>query len=299
MKRRDVLKGIAGATAGAVFGSISRSAKALSVVDVPDPPMPVGYVAHGSPLLLADKVRGPELAKWGASIPEPTGIIVMTPHYRAMKLEIGHVGPGFAMYNLPDWILAKTPKVSYATPTNVDLAKRVKDAIGSWFRVESSTDRIGFDHTTWIPLFHMFPKANIPVVEIAMPFNFREAELVTLGRTLAPLRNERILILASGTLTHNLAAADLEGKTSVPAWSADFDAWVKKTLEARDAAPFANWRKLAPAADIAHPDDGGHFRALLFALGAAATKDGTFQSVRFPVEGFELGNLSKRCVELA
>jgi 4,5-DOPA dioxygenase extradiol len=144
----------------------------------------------------------------------------------------------------------------------------------------------------------MFPKANIPVVEVAMPFTFREAELAVLGRTLAPLRNERILILASGTLTHNLAAADLQGNSAVPAWASDFDGWVKKTLEARDATPFANWRKFAPAADIAHPDDGGHFRALLFAVGAAMTKDATFASVRFPIEGFELGNLSKRCVEL-
>ena len=150
--------------------------------------MPVGYVAHGSPLLLADKVRGAELRTWGASIPEPLGIVVMTPHYRALRLEIGHVGPGFGMYNLPDWILAKTPKASYVTPDNTVLAKRVKDLIDTWFKVDSSTNRIGFDHTTWIPLFHMFPKANIPVVEIAMPFNFREAELAVLwpnARTVA------------------------------------------------------------------------------------------------------------------
>jgi 4,5-DOPA dioxygenase extradiol len=295
ISRRALFKAVATSSAAAVFGSISRRVAAQTV----EAPMPVGYVAHGSPLLLADKIRGPELRAWGQSLREPLGIVVMTPHYRSKNVELGHVGKGFGMYNLPEWILAKTPKVSYVTPDNTALAKRVRDVIGSSFEVDAASDRIGFDHTTWIPLFHMFPQASIPVLEIALPFwPDSEKDLLALGRTLAPLRHERIFILASGTLTHNLAAADLEGKTAVPAWSAEFDAWVKKALEARDIDALVDWRKASPHSDIAHPDDGGHFRVLLVAVGAAMGTSDRFTEAKFPVEGFELGNLSKRCVQL-
>lgn len=300
MKRREFLGMLGASTASAVFGSISRSASA-QIQFLNTNAMPVGYVAHGSPLLLADKLRGAELAAWGASMPKPKGIVVVTPHYRSMLVQIGHVGPGFGMYNLPDWILKQTPKASYNSPDNTALAKRVTELLEFWWRVEPSTNRIGVDHTTWIPLFHMFPKADIPVVEIAMPF-FREQDLLVLGHSLRALRNEGVLILASGTMTHNLAAADLEGKTSLPEWSRSFDAWAKQTIDARDVMGLTNWRQLAPNAEVAHPDDGGHYRVLLVAVGAAlihGSDPPTFQSAKFPVEGFELGNLSKRCVELA
>lgn len=258
--------------------------------------MPVGYVAHGSPLLLADKVRGPELARWGNSLPKPKGIVVMTPHYRADRLEVGHVGTGFGMYNLPEWIKERTPKATYATPSNEALTARVETLLAPRGEVHVAEDRPGFDHTTWIPLFHMFPLADAPVVEVAMPFA-KEHDIFELGRMLAPLRDEGILILGSGTITHNLAATDMENRSPVPAWASEFDAWTKKTLAAGDVTSLLAWRARAPLAELAHPDDGGHFRALLFALGAASV-DGAIASAKFPVEGFELGNLSKRCVEL-
>ena len=296
MKRRDALRAIAGTSAGLFLGSISRHARA-QVPFVQTAKMPVGYVAHGSPMLLADAVRGRELAKWASRIPTPTGIVVMTPHYRSQGLEIGHLGEGFGMYNLPDWIRARTPKVTYATPSNDALVLRLQALLGARGVVSIARDRPGFDHTTWIPLFHMFPKADVPVAEVAMPFA-KERDFFEMGRALAPLRDEGVLLLASGTITHNLAATDLSGASPVPAWSADFDAWARNTLQNKDVSRLLAWRKEAPRADVAHPDDGGHFRVLFFALGAASAQ-GKIESVTFPIEGFELGNLSKRCVEVA
>ena len=296
MKRRDALRLLAGSSAGLFFGSISRRTCA-QIQFVQSAKMPVGYVAHGAPMLLGDKVRGPDLTRWGASIPRPTGIVVMTPHYRARGLEIGHVGEGFGMYNLPEWIKELTPNATYATPSNAKLAARVQALLGARGVVSFAKDRPGFDHTTWIPLFHMFPKADVPVVEIAMPFA-KENDFFEMGRALAPLRDEGILILASGTITHNLAATDLTATSAVPAWSSDFDTWARNTLQNKDISRLLAWRKEGPRADVAHPDDGGHFRVLLFALGAASAQK-QIASVKFPIEGFELGNLSKRCVELA
>lgn len=255
--------------------------------------MPAVYVGHGSPMLAVDPVRGEELRKWGAALPKPSGVVALTPHYRARGLRIGHVGKGRALYSFPAALgRSLPPHLDYPTPDNRELARVVQDLLAP---LEPTADdaRGGFNHTVWMPLMHLLPKADVPVVEIALPF-MAEKDLFALGRRLAPLRYERVLILASGNMTHNLAAM---GDSDGAPYGA-FDAWVHETLSKRDVPSLVDWRARAPQADIAHPDDGGHFRVLLVALGAVAQGD-TFGSVRFPVEGWEAPTLSKRCVEVA
>ena len=258
-------------------------------------PMPAGFVGHGSPMLAIDPVRSAELRKWGSALPKPTGIVTITPHYRARGLKIGHVGKGKALYSFPDFMRSKLPSdLDYASPDNTQLAHTVADFLAP---LEPTFDesRAGFDHTTWMPLLHLFPGAPVPVVEIAMPF-FQEKDFFTLGRRLAPLRHQGVFILASGSITHNLAS--MHDAPNVPhPWATTFDEWVEKTLLARDLEAILDWRKRAPNAELAHPDDGGHFRCLLVALGASQNMNGGMTS--FPVTGFEMATQSKRCIELA
>ena len=260
--------------------------------------MPCGFVGHGSPMLAIDPQRGAELRRWGASLPKPAGIVALTPHYRSRGLRIGHVGEGHALYSFPSFMQRTLPKdLEYATPDNTALARVVADLLAP---LEPTFDesRGGFDHTTWMPLRHMFPDASAPVVEIAMPF-MREQELLSLGKRLALLRRQGVFILASGSLTHNLASVSLGQPTTppTPSWATEFDAWIEKTLSTGDLAAILDWRTRAPKADLVHPDDGGHFRVMLVALGAV-TKGDTFVTPTFPVAGFEMGSQSKRCVEL-
>jgi 4,5-DOPA dioxygenase extradiol len=283
MRRRDACRAIAGALGILAFPGRARAADR----------MPTAFVGHGGPQIVIDAARKAELSVWGAALPRPRGIVVLTPHYRARGHQIGHVGKGHAQYDFPARFRAGIPDLEYATPPNDALAGRTKALLGD---VSFARDRPGFDHTSWMPLILMFPGADIPVVEVAMPFAL-EPELFALGRSLAPLRDEGVLILASGSLTHNLASADLSGSTSVPPWAAQFDEWVKKTLLARDVASLLDWRS-APSATLSHPDDGGHYRVMLVALGAAVGSGSSFSSARFPAEGFELGSVSKRCIEL-
>lgn len=253
--------------------------------------MPCGFVGHGSPLLATDPVRSAELRAWGRTLPRASGIVSITPHYRGRGLKIGHVGKGRALRSFPSAMNKMVPEgLDYASPDNGALAHVVADLLAP---LEPSFDssREGFDHTTWMPLLHLYPRAEAPVVEIAMPFS-NEQDLFTLGRRLAPLRFQGVFILASGSITHNLAST---GGPQRP-WASAFDEWAKKTLEARDVASLLDWRARAPSADLAHPDDGGHFRVLLIALGAVGEN---FGAAKFPVEGFEMGTQSKRCVELA
>ncbi len=254
---------------------------------------PVLYVSHGAPIFAVnDPARLAELRGWGARLTKPSGILAMTPHYGSRRLELGSTGRGFAMYDLPDAIKRRVPQgLDYATPPSVALAERVDALLGAGTRLARG-DRPGFDHTTWMPLRCLFPDADVPVLEVAYPY-VPEVEAFALGRRLAPLRDEGVLFVASGGMTHNLAAMDLEA--DAPTWAREFDTWATERITALDVDALVDWRARAPAANLAHPDDGGHYRVLLVALGAALAAGAA--SVTFPVTGFE-ATMSKRSVEL-
>jgi 4,5-DOPA dioxygenase extradiol len=278
-----------GAALGVAIGSASRSLRAA----VPARP-PVLYVSHGAPIFAVnDPARIAELRAWGARLPKPRGILAMTPHYGTRRLEVGATGRGFAMYDLPEGIKRRVPPgLTYDTPPSEALAARLDALLGGGAPLPRG-DRLGFDHTTWMPLKCLIPDADVPVIELAYPY-VREADAFAIGRKLAPLRDEGILFVASGGMTHNLAAMDLGAEP--PAWTREFDAWASERIAARDADGLIDWRAKAPAVNLAHPDDGGHYRVLLVALGVALA--GGDARVSFPVTGFE-ATMSKRSAELA
>lgn len=249
---------------------------------------PALLVSHGTPLFAGDFAsRIASLRAWGATLPKPKGIVVMTPHVASKKPALGAIGPGFALYDLPAAMKKRIPQgTKYATPTNESLAARVRSLVPM-----ESMDNGGFDHTTWMPLACLFPAADVPVLEIAYPYG-PPAEAFALGKKLASLRAEGVMFVASGGVTHNLAAMHA---AAVPAWSREFDQWLTERVTARDADALIDFRARAPAVELAHPDDGGHVRAFLFALGAAWNSGAT--SAKYPVTGFE-GALSIRCAEI-
>jgi 4,5-DOPA dioxygenase extradiol len=277
-----------GAAVGVAIASLPRIASAAA----PARP-PVLYVSHTAPIFaINDPARIAELRAWGARLPKPRGILAMTPHYGSRRLEVGATGRGFAMYDLPEGIKRRIPPgLTYATPPSEALAARVDALLGAGTPLARG-DRGGFDHTTWMPLKCLFPDADVPMLELAYPY-VSEAEAFAIGRKLAPLRDEGILFVASGGMTHNLAAMDIGADP--PAYAREFDAWASERLAADDADTLIDWRAKAPAANLAHPDDGGHYRVLLVALGVALPGGAR---ATFPITGFE-ATMSKRSVELA
>lgn len=186
--------------------------------------------------------------------------------------------------------------LDYPTPPSGELAARVSALLGAG-NLPQRAGRPGFDHTTWMPLACLFPRAEAPVLEISYPY-VGDQQLFELGGKLAPLREEGILFVASGGMTHNLASVELgSSNTEVPSFSREFDAWASERLLALDADTLIDWRHKAPAESLAHPDDGGHYRVLLVALGAALGARGAAPNVQFPVTGFE-STLSRRSVQL-
>ncbi len=142
-------------------------------------------------MLVNDVARGAALRAWAASFPRPSGILVVTPHYASRAVELGRTARGFAMFNLPRPLKRLLPPdAEYATPPSEDLAGRVEALLVGSVPVHRG-DRRGFDHTTWIPLRHMFPAADVPVLEITYPYA-REAEQLAFGKRLSPLRAEGV-----------------------------------------------------------------------------------------------------------
>ena len=250
------------------------------------------YVSHGAPLFMPGQdARRAELARWGAQLKKPRGIVVMTPHFAARSLSLGALGEGFAWYDLPGGLKRQLPQnLDYRSPANQGLAGQVRALLGAALPVDP--ERRGFDHTTWMPLLCLRPAADVPVLELCYPY-VREHELLSLGQKLAPLAAEGVLLVASGGLTHNLGV-DFSA-TETPAFATEFDAWAAERLLDGNVDALCDWRHQAPAANLAHPDDGAHFRVVLAALGVALGAGRAL--VTSPVQGFE-GALSKRCFEL-
>lgn len=243
--------------------------------------------------MAVSKVRGGELQRWAQTLPEITGVLSITPHYRSRVIELGAIGQGNALMSFPKRFASKGSPSEYTSPNNAALAARTQALLSDQHPVVKG-QAPGLQHTTWMPLLHLRPAADVPVVELALPF-VSDRELFELGGLLAPLRHDNVMIMCSGNLTHNLATVGT--RQGVAPWAAAFDEWVLRTLDDGDYDAIVDWRRAAPRPYLAHPDDGGHFDVLLIGLGAALAA-GTPKSLRFPIDGFEFGTLSKRAIEL-
>lgn len=295
ISRRHLLGGGASALALA-FAGAERAARADAGSAVAA--APVIFISHGTPLFLrGNERRVEELRAWGATIAKPRGIVLITPHFASRKMQLGRTGSGVAMANLPGAFLKHLgTDVTYATPPSDALAQRIEALFGHPIE---RPERRGFDHTTWMPLKSLFPHADVPVLEMGYPFPSAK-EGFALGRTLAPLRDEGILFVASGGMTHNLAATVLPGGPSgseTPSFVTEFDAWAAERVAALAVDDLIDFRHKAPAVELAHPDDGAHYRVLLVALGVALHARTAARQVRFPITGIEAAQ-SKRCVAL-
>jgi 4,5-DOPA dioxygenase extradiol len=138
----------------------------------------------------------------------------------------------------------------------------------------------------------MYPEADVPVLQVSLP-SLDPNTLFELGRALAPLRDEGVLIIGSGFLTHNLRAIDLSPHAIAPAWASDFDAWAADALQRRDVDSLLDYRRRAPGVRLALPTHE-HFVPALAALGASIDRP---DAIRFPITGFAYGSMTKRSVQ--
>ncbi|MGV9315463.1 dioxygenase family protein [Streptomyces sp. NPDC003691] len=249
--------------------------------------MPAIYLSHGAPPLADDPVWPGQLAAWSAELPRPAAILMVSAHWEEAPLAVGATTTLPLVYDF--WgFPERYYGVRYPAPGAPALADSVRKLLrraGS--PVQDVPDR-GLDHGAYVPLVEMYPDASVPVLQISLP-TLDPQRLMEIGRRLAPLRDEGVLIVGSGFFTHNLAALRHEG---VPGWSTEFDAWGREALDGADIDALLDFEHAAPAGRLAHPRTE-HFAPLFVTLGAAEDELGAGRSV---IDGFWWG-LAKRSLQ--
>lgn len=253
----------------------------------PSTALPVAFVSHGAPTLALDAVGGRSLALWGRALPTPRALLVVSAHWQRSPLTLGTTVTRPLLYDFAGFP-PELSRLRYEAPGAVDLAAEVAALLPVQLQPERP-----WDHGVWVPLMHLFPQAQIPLLQLSLPSQVGHRELVAIGRRLASLRDQGVLILGSGGMVHNLGQLDWSGTGATPAWALEFEAWVQARLAEFDLEALCDYRRQAPGAQWAHPSEE-HFLPLLVAAGAAA--EGHHQ-VRYPVEGFEYGSLSRLSVQ--
>ena len=252
--------------------------------------MPVLYLSHGAPPLADDPVWTRELASWSASLPTPTAVLIVSAHWENAPLTIGAtttVPLVYDFWGFPD----RYYDVTYAAPGAPGLAATVRKLLGP--SVHDDPTR-GLDHGAYVPLVEMYPDADVPVLQVSMP-SLDPVELLEVGRKLAPLRDEGVLIVGSGFFTHNLSAIRMtDPDVTPPGWSAEFDDWGSRALAERDVDALLDFTHKSPSGRIAHPRTE-HFAPLFVSLGASLAGEHAPRSV---TDGYWYG-LSKRSVQFS
>ncbi|SDC97333.1 4,5-DOPA dioxygenase extradiol [Streptomyces prasinopilosus] len=251
--------------------------------------MPALYLSHGAPPLADDPVWPGELAAWSAGLPRPKAILVVSAHWEEAPLALGAtetVPLVYDFWGFPEHYY----QVKYGAPGAPALADSVRKLLRApGTPVQDVPDR-GLDHGAYVPLVEMFPGADIPVLQVSMP-TLDPVRLMDIGRKLAPLRDEGVLIIGSGFFTHNLAALRQGG---IPRWSAEFDDWGQRALDAGDVDGLLDFTRKSPAGMLAHPRTE-HFAPLFVTMGAADAA-GDLDTQKSVIDGFWLG-LAKRSVQ--
>lgn len=246
---------------------------------------PTLFVSHGAPTLATDRLRGGRLRQWGASLPRPRAVLIVSAHWEATPTLLGAVRRLPLLHDYAGFP-AELQRLRYDAPPAPALADDVRALLGA--SVAEAPDR-PWDHGVWVPLLHMLPDATTPVLQLSLPSGAGLKGAFDLGHALAPLRDEGVLILGSGGAVHNLGRLDWRGAGPPPPWAVEFEDWLRAAVAARDVDALLDARRRAPGLALAHPTLE-HFLPLLVALGAASSAPA--EPVTFPVEGWEFGSLS-------
>jgi 4,5-DOPA dioxygenase extradiol len=251
--------------------------------------LPSLFLSHGAPTLaLANNAYTHTWAELAVVLGRPRAILLVSAHWdtpfpavsEARRLETIHDFSGFpeALY-----------RVRYEPPGDPVLAHRVEELLSQIGQRPAIDPERGIDHGGWVPLRWMYPDADIPVVPLSVQSELGARHHLELGRALAPLRDEEVLILASGGIVHNLGELDWEERPAVPSgWAAEFNEWMAARAGEGDLEALADYRKHAPHATRAHPEED-HLVPFFVALGAGGSP------ARRMNLGFDMGSLGMDC----
>jgi 4,5-DOPA dioxygenase extradiol len=236
---------------------------------------PALFISHGAPTFALEPGRlGANLGKLGSRMPGLRAALVVSAHWQTRGCHVMTTAMPETIHDFGGFA-AELYRLNYPAPGAPEVALRAGQLLASQgFTVGEDSQR-GLDHGAWVPLMHLFPDARVPVFQVSMPFDLSTVDAWRLGRALGPLRDEGVLIVGSGTLTHNLYEVRQNGSLGEP-YARDFAEWIRAAVVKNDADRLIRYRAVgnAPHPERAHPTEE-HFLPLLVALGASTAGDST------------------------
>lgn len=246
--------------------------------------LPALFISHGAPTLAIEQsATTSALARIGQNLPKPRAIIIMSAHWQSTKLEISsnpqpktwHDFSGFS----PELYELQYPAVGQPA-----LAESLAHQLTARGITCSINPMRACDHGVWAPLRHLYPQADVPIVQISLPQHYDSIACYQLGAQLARLREEQILVIGSGSITHNLQALRWQAE-STDQTAKDFKLWLLQHIKA-DIPTALDWQQYPDYKDI-HPSDE-HLLPLFFALGAGQRVSVVHQSMAHHSLGMDI-----------
>jgi 4,5-DOPA dioxygenase extradiol len=255
------------------------------------PRMPAVFFGHGSPMNALETNRYTQAWRaFGQSIPKPKAVLAISAHWyinatAALATPIPKTIHDF--YGFPQALY----DVEYPAPGDPRLAAALKDLVAPLW-VGLDRDSWGLDHGTWSVLVHVFPEADVPVIQLSIDASKPARYHLELGQRLGALRDQGVLILGSGNIVHNLGLLNWQQPDQAYDWATRFDADVKRYLEAGDAGALVDYQR-HPAGNLAVPTPD-HYLPLLYVAGLRRNDD----DLQVLVDGVSLGSISMTAVKL-
>jgi 4,5-DOPA dioxygenase extradiol len=257
-----------------------------------DGALPSLYLSHGAPPVFEDEQWMAQWHAWARSMPRPRAVLIVSAHWEQAPLSLSSSSPGAGLVYDFGGFDPMYGSMRYDTPDASELARQVVGALPDTETVHEHRTR-GLDHGAWVPLKVMYPEADVPVLQLSIPTH-DSTRLLALGARLRTLREQGVLVIGSGFMTHGLQHVDWRRPDLVPGWSSEFDLWAAEALARGDVDELAGFRTRAPGMPYAHPTVE-HFTPLFVALGAATDPQAP---VTTTVDGFFVG-LAKRSFQAA
>jgi 4,5-DOPA dioxygenase extradiol len=228
------------------------------------------FISHGSPMFaLEPGLLGPNLRAMGESLTDITAVLVVSPHWQTRGVRVGSSAAPETIHDFGGFP-APLYQLQYPAPGASAVAQGAARLLSDAGFEVALDERRGLDHGAWVPLRYLFPRADVPVFQVSLPQHIDAAGALRLGQALAPLRQRGVLVIGSGSLTHNLY--EFRQHIRNPEYAQEFVDWVREAVAARDVEALMDYRHRAPHAERAHPTEE-HYLPLLVAVGASADTD--------------------------
>lgn len=249
---------------------------------------PAIFIGHGSPLnIVADNSYTRDLEKLGTALTKPRAVLVVSAHWTTHGFFAGSDKTNVTLHDFfgfPEALYEKR----YPAPGAPDVAERI---VALTRGVVKSAER-GLDHAAWAPLIRVWPEADVPVLELSLDLAEPAADHYALGRLLAPLRDEGVLVMGSGNVVHNLQAIDWAEEAEPFDWAREFDALVATAAAERRHQALIDYLD-HPLGRLAAPTPD-HYLPLLYVLAV----QGEDEEVTTLHAGIQHGSVSMRCLRI-